>query len=105
MVLCPINYKEAVLCQAKQSVYGRTHGIGSVHHIAKRAALIILMPALNNSVHVDMRAKAIQGVQVLRVVGLLSARSRDKRCGVVRICGGVQVGAINSEEPEALVTD
>ena len=102
MVLCPINYKEAVLCQAKQSVYGRTHGIGSVHHIAKRAALIILMPALNNSV---LRAKVIQGVQVLQVVGLLSARSRDKRCGVVRICGGVQVGAINSEEPEALVTD
>ena len=62
------------------------------------------MPALNNSIHVDMRAKVIQGVQVLQVVGFLSGRSRDKRCGIVRICGGVQVGAINSEKPEALIT-
>ncbi len=85
--------------------YGRVHGIGSVHHIAERAALIILMPTLNNSIHVDMRAKVIQDVQVLQIVGFLSARSRDKRCGIVRICGGVQVGAINSKEPETLITD
>lgn len=84
--------------------YGRVHGIGSVHHIAKRAALIVLTPALNNSVHVDMGAKVIQGVQVLQVVGFLSASSRDKRCGIVRICGGVQVGAINGKELEALIT-
>jgi len=64
----------------------RVCGIGSIHHITEGAALIILMPALNNSVHVDMRAKVIQGVQVLQVVGLLSARSRDKRCGIVRAC-------------------
>ena len=51
-----------------------------------------------------MRAKVIQGVQVLQVVGLLSARARDKRCGIVRICGSVQVGAINSKDPEALIT-
>ena len=55
----------------------RVCGIGSIYHIAECAALIILMPALNNSVHVDMRAKVIQGVQVLQVVGLLSARARD----------------------------
>ena len=82
----------------------RVCGIGSIYHIAECAALIILMPALNNSVRVDMRAKVIQGVQVLQVVGLLSARSRDKRCDIVRICGSVQVGAINSKEPEALIT-
>ena len=45
--------------------YGRVHGIGSVYHIAEGAALIILTPALNNSVYVDMRAKVIQGIQVL----------------------------------------
>ena len=77
--------------------------IGSIHHIAEGAALIILTSALNNSVHVDMKAKVIQGVQVLQVVGLLPARSRDKRCGIVRICGGVQIGAINSKELEALI--
>ena len=79
--------------------YGRVHGIGSVHHIAECTALIILMPALNNSV---LRAKVIQGVQVLQAVGFLSARPRDKRCGIVRICRSVQVGAINSKESEAL---
>ena len=51
-----------------------------------------------------MRAKVIQGVQVLQVVGFLSTRSRDKRCGIIRICRGVQVGAINSKELEALIT-
>lgn len=50
-----------------------------------------------------MRAKVIQGVQVLQVAGFLSARPRDKRCGIVRICGDVQVGAINSKGLKALI--